>query len=51
MPVKMRANGNFSEVSVERFHSVRINRMMCPSNAADLRRPCNSLFEFHVVNR
>ena len=47
----MRANGNFSDASVERFYSVRINRMMSPSDAADLCRPCDSLFEFQVVNR
>jgi len=51
MPAEMRANGNFSDASVERFYSVRINRMMSPSDAADLCRPCDSLFEFQVVNR
>jgi len=30
---------------------VRINRMMSPSDADDLGRPCNSLFEFQVVHR
>jgi len=28
MPARMKANGNFSDTSVEWFHSVRINRMM-----------------------
>ena len=49
MAAKMRANGNFSDASVERFYSVRINRMMSLKDAADLGRPCNSLFEFQVV--
>jgi len=40
------ANGNFCDASVERFDSVRINRMMSPSDAIDLGCPCNSLFEF-----
>jgi len=40
----MRANGNFSDVGVERFHSVRINCMMSPSDAVDLGRPCNHLY-------
>jgi len=47
----MTENGNFSDASVERFHSVRINRMMSPNDADDLGRPCNSLFEFQVVHR
>jgi len=47
----MTANGNFSDASVERFYSVRINRMISPSDAADLGRPCNSLFELQVVYR
>jgi len=33
----MKANGNFSEAIVERFYSVRINRMS-PSDAVDLDR-------------
>jgi len=49
MPARMKANGNFSDASVERHYSVRINRMM--SDDVDLGRPCNSLFEFHVVHR
>jgi len=51
MPAKMTGNGNFSDASVERFYSVRINRMMKPSDAVDLGRPCNSLFDFQVVYR
>jgi len=47
----MKANGNSSDASVERFYSVRINRVMSPSDAVDLGRPCNSLFEFQVVHR
>ena len=46
----MKANGNFSDASVERFYSVTIHRMMSPSNAVDLGRRCNSLFEFQVVH-
>jgi len=33
------------------IQSVRINRMTSPSDADDLGRPCNSLFEFQVVHR
>jgi len=33
------------------FFSVRINRMMSPSDAEDLGRSCNSLLEFQVVQR
>ena len=51
MPARMKANGNFSDASVERFYSIRTNRMMSPSNAVDLDRPCNSLFESQVVHR
>jgi len=40
MLARMNANGNFSDASVERFYSVRINRMMSPSDAVDLDRPC-----------
>jgi len=47
----MKANGNFSDASVERFCSVRINRMISPSDAVDLGRPCNNLFEFQVVHQ
>jgi len=51
MPARMKANGNFSDASVEQFYSVTINRMISPSDADDLDRPCNSLFEFQVVHR
>jgi len=51
MPARMRANGNFSDASVERFYSVRINRMISPSDAVELGRPCNRLFELQVVQR
>jgi len=51
MPARKKANGTFSDASVERFYSVRIYLMMSPSNANDLGRPCNSLFEFQVVHR
>jgi len=40
-----------SVTQVEPFHSVRINRMISLSDADDLGRPCNSLFEFQVVHR
>jgi len=39
------------EISVEWFYSVRLHRMMSPSDAVDLGRSCNSLFEFQVVHR
>jgi len=51
MPARMKANGNFSGARVERFYSVRTNRMISPSDADDLGPPCNSLFEFQVVLR
>jgi len=44
MPGRMKANGNFSEASVEQFYSVRINHMMSPSDEVDLDGSCNSLF-------
>jgi len=49
----MNANGNFSDANVEQFYSVRINRMMSPSDPGNLDRPCNtnSLFQFQVVHR
>jgi len=51
MPARMKANENFSDVSIGWFYSVRVNRMMSPNDAVDLGRPCNSLFEFQVVHR
>jgi len=51
MQARMKANGNFSDAIVERFYSIRINCMMSPSDAVDLGRPHNSLFEFQVVHR
>jgi len=52
MPARMKAKGNFSDaVSMGSVQSVRINRLMSPSDADDLGRPCNSLFEFQVVHR
>jgi len=50
MPARMTANGNFSGATLEQLHSVKINRMSM-SDAVDLGRPCNSLFEFQVVYR
>jgi len=35
----MKANENFSDASVQRFHSIRINSMMSPGDAVDLGRP------------
>jgi len=46
-----KANGNFNDSSLERFYSVRISCVMSPSDAVDLGRPCNSLFESQVVHR
>jgi len=54
MPARMKANGNFSETSVERFYSVR---MKAGLSYDELEwccwpgSPCNSLFEFQVVHR
>jgi len=39
----MIANGNFSDASVERFYSVKINRMISPSDANDLGSPLQQL--------
>jgi len=51
MPSRMKANGNFSDTRVERLiQSVRINRLMSPSDALDLDRPYNSPFDFQVVH-
>jgi len=33
------------------IQSLRLNRMISPSDADDLGRPCNSLFEFQAVHR
>jgi len=38
MPARMKTYGNFRDASVERFYSVRINRMS-PSDVVDLGRP------------
>jgi len=51
MPARMKANGNFRQASLERFYSIRINRMISPSDAVDVDRPRNSLFVFQVVHR
>jgi len=48
----MKANENFSDaIFFEWFYSVGINHMISPSDAFDLGRPCNSLFEFHLAHR
>jgi len=51
MPARMKAKGNFRDAGAERFYSVKINRMMNPSDAVDLGYPCNSQFEFQVFHR
>jgi len=51
MPARMKANENFSDASVQRFYSVRINSMVSPSEAIDMDGPCNSLFEVQVVHQ
>jgi len=52
MPARMKASGSFSAQALNGFiQSFRINRMISPSDADDLDRPCNSLFEFQVVHR
>jgi len=50
MSARMKANGNFSVASVEQLYSVRINRMMSPSDVDDLGCRCNSLFQFQVLH-
>jgi len=47
----MKVNGNFSDTNLERLQSISLNRMMSLSDAVDLVRPCNSVFEFQVVHR
>jgi len=47
----MKVNGNSSDAGVERFYSIRINRVMNPSEAVDLGLPCNSLFKSLVAYR
>jgi len=51
MPARIKANGKFCDTNVERFYSVRTNRMISPIDAGDLGHPCNSLFEFQVLHR
>ena len=52
MPGRMKTSGNaVTQTSNGFIQSVRINRMMSPSDADDLGRPCNSLFELQVVHR
>jgi len=51
MQGRMKVNGNFSNASIERLYSVRINRMMSPSDAVDLGHHCNILFDFLEANR
>jgi len=51
MSTRMKTNRNFSDAIAERFYSFRINRMVSPSDAVHLDRPCNSLSEFQVVHR
>jgi len=36
MPARMKANGNFSDASLERFYLVSINRVMSLSNVCDV---------------
>jgi len=50
MPARMKGNRNFSNAALERFYPVRINRTNA-SDAVDLGRLCNSLFEFQMVHR
>jgi len=42
----MKANGNSSDATIERFYSVRINRMMSPSDTVDLVRPVTAYLNF-----
>jgi len=50
MSARMKAIGNFSDASVKRFYSDRINSMMSPRDVVDLGRPCNSLLEYQVAH-
>ena len=44
MPARMKANVNFSDASVDWFSSVRIDRMISPSDAVDLVAPVTAFW-------
>ena len=44
MPARMKANANFSDASVDWFSSVRIDRMISPSDAVDLVAPVTAFW-------
>jgi len=39
VPARMTTNGNLSDASLERFHSVSKNRAMSPSDTVDMESP------------
>jgi len=43
VPARMRANENFSDASLELLHSVKVHRVMSPSDAVDLESPLKSV--------
>jgi len=47
---RMRANGDFSDASVERLHSVSINRVMSPIDAVDLESPLVKMKLLYVIS-
>jgi len=52
IPARMKAYRNFSDASVEQFHSVSQKKlMMSLSDFDEVDRPCNSLFEFQEIHR
>jgi len=50
MPSSMRAKGDFSDASVERLHSVSINRVMIPIDAVDLESLLVKMKLFYVIS-
>jgi len=50
-PARMRINGNFSDISLERLHlhSVSVNRVMSPSGAVDQESPLFETVTFSVA--
>jgi len=47
---RMRANGDFSDASVERLHSVSMNGVMIPIDAVDLESPLVKMKLFYVIS-
>jgi len=50
MPERKQMETSVTQASNGFIQSFRINRIISPSYADDLARPCNSLFEFQVIH-